>query len=146
MKKSIFTAVFIALATVAISTSCSSPGEKVDTSKANVEKAQKDLDQAEKDYTEEYERFKAQSNDQITANEQLIADLKGYSKTKKKEAKVDYEKVVSGLEEKNKTMKERVENYNEKGNDKWESFKSEFKHDMDQLGESIRDLGKNNVK
>jgi hypothetical protein len=39
-----------------------------------------------------------------------------------------------------------LESYKDEGKEKWESFKKEFNHDMDELGKSIKDLFKDNVK
>lgn len=39
-----------------------------------------------------------------------------------------------------------MEEQKETNYEKLESFKTEFKHDMDELGKSIKDLGKDNVK
>ena len=83
---------------------------------------------------------------QITANEQLIADLKLYSKNKKAEVKAEYDKSINDLETQNEVLKARVEAQKEANDEKWESFKTEFKHDMNELGKSLRDLGKDNVK
>ncbi|CAN5422115.1 hypothetical protein BH10BAC1_BH10BAC1_02360 [soil metagenome] len=146
MKKSIFTLALITFVTGTMLTSCSSSAEKVDAAKADIETAQHDLDKAKEDYNEQYAKFKLESDQKITANEQLIADLKEYSKNKKKEAKITYDKAVSDLEETNEAMKAKVRDYKEEGNDKWESFKREFNHDMEELGQSITDLTKNNVK
>ncbi|MDD2982299.1 MAG: peptidase M23 [Crocinitomicaceae bacterium] len=120
--------------------------EKVEDSKVQVENAQEDLDEAKRQQAESYAQFKLEADQQITANEQLIADLKLYSKNKKAEVKAGYDKSISDLEAKNEVLKQRVATQKELNKEKWESFKSEFKRDMDELGKSIRDLGKDNVK
>jgi len=42
--------------------------------------------------------------------------------------------------------KVKISKYKNDGNEKWESFKREFNYDMDELGQSLKDLGENNVK
>lgn len=37
-------------------------------------------------------------------------------------------------------MKKKLESYNEQGKEKWEIFKKNFSHDMDELGKSFKDL------
>ena len=37
-------------------------------------------------------------------------------------------------------MKKRMDDYKADGKDKWEIFKAEFSHDMDDLGKSIKDF------
>ena len=43
-------------------------------------------------------------------------------------------------------MKKRLEEYKDEGQEKWTSFKSEFNHDMDELGKAFKDLTVKNVK
>ena len=146
MKNSIFKIAFIALATGSVLTSCMSAEDKVENSKEQVENAQDNLDEAKRQQAENEGQFKFEANQQFTANEQLIADLKLYSKNKKAEVKADYDKSINDLEIQNEILKARVEEQKEANNEKWESFKTEFKNDMDELGQSLRDLGKDNVK
>jgi peptidoglycan hydrolase CwlO-like protein len=146
MKKSIFKVACIAFASGIILSSCQTPTDKLGDSKDKVEDAQKDLNQAQKEYQEQYQQFKLESDAKISTNEQLIADLKTYSKDKKKEVKLEYEKAISDMEAKNYELKEKVETQKDSSNEKWQSFKREFNHDMDELGQSLKDLGKNNVK
>ena len=118
----------------------------MDDSAEEVVDAQQDLEQAKADYEAQYNQFKLESEEKITANEKIIADLKVYSKDKKSEAKAEYDKMIADLEIKNEAMKVKVRDYKDEGSEKWESFKREFNHDMDELGASIKDLGNNNVK
>jgi len=145
MKKSIFNLALIIFVAGTILTSCTSSAEKVDNAKANVEAATLDLEHAKEDYNREYENFKLESEEKITANEKIIADLKHYSKSVKKEMKTDYQKAILSLEQKNELMKEKVRDYKNDGNEKWQSFKREFNHDMDELGQALKDLTKNNT-
>lgn len=50
-----------------------------------------------------------------------------------------YEKRIITLQEKNMEMRARLDNY-EKSQSDWESFKREFNHDMDELGQSLKDI------
>ena len=56
-----------------------------------------------------------------------------------------YEKKIANLELQNKDMKARLEAY-EKIQSDWESFKYEFNHDMDAIGEALKDLTVDNKK
>ena len=64
----------------------------------------------------------------------------------KKEMREAHEKAVKELEEKNESMKTKMKDYKEEGKDKWESFKREFNHDMDELGRALKDFGVDNKK
>lgn len=147
MKKSIVTLSIIMMASGAVLMSCNSPAEKVENSKENVVEKQKELEKAKAEYAEDYAKFKEESENQITANDQQIEELKVYSKDKNKTAKVEYDKQIAVLEERNENMKNRLKEHKKaEQHEKWESFKREFKHDMNELKESLQDLGKNNVK
>lgn len=146
MKKSIYTLAFAALVAGMVFTSCKSPADKVEAEQENVLEAEQDLDEAKRDYNQEYSQFKSESEARITANEKVIADLKEYSIAKKKETRMEYEKAINDLESKNQAMKAKIADYKKDGNDNWESFKNEINHDMNEIGESLNNLGKNNVK
>jgi uncharacterized protein YeaO (DUF488 family) len=59
---------------------------------------------------------------------------------------MEYEKTIADLETRNLAMKERINTYKVESTEKWESFKAEFKHEMNEIGQSLKDLGQNNVK
>lgn len=76
----------------------------------------------------------------------MIADIKVSMAKDKKYATADYKKQIAAIELKNAEMKIRMSEYKEDGNEKWESFKREFNHDMDELGHSLNDFTVNNKK
>src|SRR5690606_28025578 len=104
------------------------------------------LDQAKAEYADEYNKFKLESDQKISANEMRIIELKANAKDMKKEAKIEYEKAVADLEAKNNAMKAKIEKVKDEETSDWESFKKEFNHDMDELGEALKDFNKKNTK
>ena len=56
-----------------------------------------------------------------------------------------YEQRIDTLEKKNRDLKARVDAYDKSQSD-WESFKREFNHDMDELGQAFKDLTVDNKK
>jgi hypothetical protein len=113
---------------------------------ARIEEASQNFDQAKDDYNAEYNRFKKHAEEQIAENERCVADLKENAKDLKQEQKAAYEATIKDLEAKNETMKKKLKDRQEADQTKWESFKSEFSHDMEELGKAFNDIGKNNVK
>jgi hypothetical protein len=95
---------------------------------------------------EEIKDYRKVTADNIAANEQIIADFKVRIENEKKEAKADYLTKINALEVKNSDMRMRMDNYKEDGKDNWETFKTEFSHDMDELGKAFKDLTVKNVK
>ena len=146
MKKTIFTLAILMMASGAALVSCETPAEKVEDSQTKVDEKQLELDKAKAEHAEQYRKFREDAEDEIIANDQLIEELKVYSKDKKKDAKAAYEKQIDELEARNEKLREKLNEEKGEDHEKWESFKREFKHDMNELKESLQDLGKNNVK
>lgn len=139
MKKSILTLAVTAITAGSMMTGCSSSEEKV--TKVTVDT--KSDEQLKEEYTNEYNQFKLESDNRIAENEKEIAALKEENKKLKK---ADREKAIADLEERNEAMKAKMREYKDDGKDKWQSFKREFSHDMDELGQSLKDFTKNNTK
>lgn len=144
--KLIYTLTTLTLLTGLIVTGCNSPSEKVENAKENVEKTNDALDAANKHYLEDYNIYKKETADKIAANEQGLIDFKARIEHEKLEAKTEYNEKISALEKKNSDMKKRLEDYKADSKDKWESFKTEFNHDLDELGKAFKDLTVNNVE
>lgn len=125
---------------------CNRSTEKVENAEKNVLEAKENLAQAEDDYQMEVANFKTETNEKITANEKLLVELNEEIKVTKKELKANYQNEVVKLEQKNAEMKQRMFDYKEDGNEKWQSFKREYNHDMDELGSALKDFMVNNKK
>lgn len=124
--------------------SCAGATDKEKETPSN--EATEALDEANKEYIEQYEAFKNESNSKISENEKAIAVLKSEMKSKNNEVKADLEEKLTVLEEKNEALKEKIRDYKQTGDENWEAFKAEFESDMSNLGEALKDLTKNNVK
>jgi DNA replication protein DnaC len=151
MKKTIVRRTSLALAvfTLIASTiilSCNSPAEKVENAQTDVIDANKDLEKANEDYLAEVESYKKETADKIAANEQSIMEFNARIATEKKEARVAYKQKIAELEMKNTDMKKKLDDYKQDGKENWEKFKTEFNHDMDELGKAFKDLTVKNVK
>lgn len=101
----------------------------------------------QQDDTSGYHKFRMRAQEQIRENEQKISELRKKTKEGAQDAVDKFNKRVAELEEKNKELRLRIDNYdsNKKGQ-KWEAFRREFDRDMKELGQALRDLGKDNVK
>lgn len=97
--------------------------------------------------SDEFKTYRAEQEKKIAENDKKIAELKVEKNKVKQERLSAYEDKIDELERKNNELRSRISTYRkdeEKG--KWESFKKEFNHDMDELGKSLKDLFKDNVK
>jgi outer membrane PBP1 activator LpoA protein len=149
MKKSLILFTAAALLLAVATSSCESPSsraEKVEDAKKDLTQAKKDLDKATKAYLADVEKYRVEAAAKVTANEKSIAGFKARIAMEKEEVRADYEKKIDALEEKNTDMKKAMDDYKIEGKEKWESFKTEFSHDMDELGKAFRDLTVKNVK
>lgn len=154
MKKTIFTlvgAMFIA-GTVMISCKPSTKEEKesqqkVEVAKENVQDAKDSLAVAKKAATdEEWKTFKKQADSLVADNEAQIAELKLRMKKTGKSVDAKYQKNIEILEQKNQDLKVKIDTYQNDANSDWQSFKREFKHDMDGVGKAFKDLTVDNNK
>lgn len=117
-----------------------SPADKAQ----KVENAQEDLNTAEQnlqksvlDSTNEYDRYKMDSEAKLKENDLKIAELKANLKSDKAEIRIKYENELTELEMKNSKLKTSIADYKETDKNKWEKFKTNFNHDLDELGQSI---------
>lgn len=155
MKNLIYsTAVITALIAGTMFTSCQSADKKVDNAENKMQDAQKDLEEAKAKAdaeamksgdAEAWKAFKAETDQKIKDNEVIIADLKAKKQVAGKKIDAIYVKGIDDVEQKNKDMKMRMDDY-EKNHGNWDTFKTEFNHDMEGLGQALKDLVTNNKK
>jgi hypothetical protein len=112
------------------------------TSEQKVEGAKQELKDAKADYLAEWQKFKTESEEQIKANENRIDAFKAKMEKAGTKAKAKYNKAVAELEGKNRDLKKKLEEYKDEGESKWQEFKTNFKHDMDAVGQTMKDLFK----
>jgi hypothetical protein len=91
-------------------------------------------------YMKDIDNYKKQTADKTSSNDTIIAGIKTKFENSKNDFKADYKKRVAELEQKNDTLKKRMDTYKAEGKDKWEIFKVQFNHDMDDLGNEFKKL------
>ncbi len=142
MKKLFYSlAVTMLLAAGTLITSCNT-GNRENKTNENVEEIQ----QQERIATaEEWAEFKSESERKIMENEARILELK----QKMMEPGVGLDSLrqnrIERLEERNNELRVKIRTYEDDKSD-WESFKREFKHDMDEIGDAFEDLTIDNKK
>ncbi len=140
MKKSFAAITASVLLTSAIIISCSTPAERVVNAQNNVTEANKNLEKANGEYLADIKNYRKETADKIAVNEKNLAEFKARIEHEKKDAKADYKKKIAELEQKNSDMKKKIDDYQVEGKEKWEIFKTEFSHSMDELGKSFKDI------
>ncbi len=149
MKYSNFKVAILACIVIIGTISCNSPKQKADKLENAEEKvviAQEALDKAVLDSTNEYARYKIESEAKLKENDLKIAELKATLKADKMEIRTQYEAELNELELKNAKLKTNIGDYKESDKNKWEKFKTSFNNDMDELGKAISKFAENNRK
>jgi predicted RNase H-like nuclease (RuvC/YqgF family) len=80
----------------------------------------------------------------IEAYEKRINAFKEKMEEAGLKVKEKYSEEVAMLEQKNRGLKKKLEEYKDEGQSKWEEFKTNFNHDMDGIGKTMKDLFKDN--
>ncbi|MBK7336847.1 MAG: hypothetical protein IPJ00_12050 [Saprospirales bacterium] len=93
--------------------------------------------------TEEWQAFRNETEARIKVNEARIAELKVKMKKSGKSMDALYADKINALEQKNKDLKTRMDNY-EQNKTEWQAFKREFNRDMDELGQALKDFSVDN--
>lgn len=133
---SIFASIFIAI----VVTACSSPAEKLENAQINLNQAQADFNKAQDDHLIDVENYKKETAAKIAANDKSIAEFKSRIENEKNDARIEYQKKITALEQKNSDSKKKLDEYKVEGKEQWESFKAEFSRDMEELGNAFKDL------
>lgn len=155
MKKTIYSlAVSMVFAAGLVVTSCNSPSTKAARANDNVEEAKDELNEAKVEAevqqqkaatAEEWKVFKSDSEVKIKENETRIAEVKAKMMKPGKTLDSMYQRKINTLEEKNNNLRVKVNTYENNQSD-WESFKREYNHDMDEIGNGFKDLTIDNKK
>ena len=141
VKSKILSAVTIsAVLTVAAFISCNNPskteGNQQNTGKDSITK----IDSLTTNYTNDMNTYKEKMTDTLATIDRKIDEFKEKLKQEGKDAKADYKKTISDLDQRGKELKKKLDEYSDKGKDKWDEFKKDFNRDMDTLSRQLKDL------
>jgi hypothetical protein len=147
MKKLIFAFAVMTFITGITLVSCKPATKEENEATEKAKEANQELIDVKKAATaEEWKAFKNSGDSLINKNEEKIAELKLKMKNTGKSIDAKYDKNIEILEQKNKDLKVKMETYKNDTKEDWQSFKSEFNHDMDELGQSLKDFTVDNKK
>jgi hypothetical protein len=146
MKKLILTLSVLSFVTASLTMSCTTPAEKVEKAQTKVDKANDALDKVNDAYLADIETYRKGTFEKIVANDLAIKEFRARIESQKSNAKADYVKKITALEQKNTDLKKKMDDYKASNKEKWELFKTEFSHDMEALGQAFKDLTVKNVQ
>ena len=95
------------------------------------------------DNLEEWAEFRREAKAEIAENDRKIDELRERQAGDGKVLDDIREERIEQLERENDRLEDQID-AGKPRNENWEAFKREFRHDMNELGESIRDIGKDN--
>lgn len=127
------------------SSGCSSPGQKVEKAKEGLEEAKEDLLKAQTDSIADFELFKKEAEEQMAANDDVIAAFKRRS-TQKGKVRAGDMKIINELEQRNVNIRKKIADYTDADKNNWTSFKAEVRHDLEGLGSALKDVTVKNSK
>lgn len=137
------------LVSISISSCNKSPKAKeaeLNEAKQEVENAEVDLDEAKTDSVYAFNKYKSSIQIKLVENEKVITDLKAKIEDKDRKTQTLYYRQLENLQIKNTELKLKIENYKQGPTQKWELFKVDFNNELDDLGKSISNTVKNNMK
>jgi hypothetical protein len=120
--------------------------EKLKRDQMEIALAEKQLQLAQDQFQTDLEYYRTENTARLTANEIMVKDFKERMASSKQQMKADLNKTITDLEEKNSAMKNKLNEYKLEGKDQWADFKTEFNHDMDELGTALKNLTVDNTK
>jgi hypothetical protein len=137
------------LVSISISSCNKSPKAKeaeLNEAKQEVENAEVDLDEAKTDSVYAFNKYKSSIQIKLVENVKVITDLKVKIEDKDRKTQTLYYRQLENLQIKNTELKLKIENYKQGPTQKWELFKVDFNNELDDLGKSISNTAKNNMK
>jgi hypothetical protein len=93
-------------------------------------------------YRAEWQAFKRETEQVIEANGRKIDSLKIRIDKAGAKGKVTFTKDLGLLEQKNIELKKKLADYHDQGQSNWEVFKTDVKHELEGLGDAMKDLYK----
>lgn len=145
MKNKILTLATIVFIAGVVFLGCQNAGEKkAQEARENIGEAKPDSQAVQKSFSDEWQEFKRTSEQKIQDNENSIAAFKEKMKKSGTKIKAKYNKEIANLEETNRNMKKKLEEYKNGGKSAWQDFKTGFNNDMDKLGKAVKNLTSDN--
>ncbi len=123
---------------------CQKPEAKVENAKEKIADANQDLKEAKREARAEWQenwlKFKRDNDEEIASNERRILELRKDVKDVDARYRGKYNTRIDELEHRNNDLRDRVNNYKDAGDERWEEFKKDMKRDMDDLRSSLKNV------
>lgn len=120
---------------------CEQPEQKVKDAKNEVAEANQDLKEATREvraqWQEDWLKFKRDSDEEIAINERRIIQLRKEVNDIDTRYRAKYTTLIDDIERRNNERRDRVNNYKDEGDERWEQFKKDMQRETDDLKSSL---------
>jgi signal transduction protein with GAF and PtsI domain len=137
---------FSTILIVGILSGCNSTTSKVENAEKDVQKEKEDVVKANENLRLEIENYRKETAAKIDGNDLRIAEVRAQAEKDKTAMKAEVKTQIADLEKKNIELRTKLNDYQSDKQEDWDNFKNELNHDIDELGNSLRDFGKKNMK
>ena len=120
--------------------------ENLKEAKEEVVVATKELSEARMDSINQYASYRTEMDKRLIENDKNIALIRLNIKKQKASIRTKLEKDLDILMSKNEEFRISIKNQKDGVYSKWETFKTDFNTNMDDLGKSISEMANNNKK
>ena len=151
MKLKYFTIIITACLSIMALVSCESHEQKADEAFESFKEEKmnskdsiiiyKDTASKKSENTDEWSKFKIETEKKIASNEKMIRDIRNIQN-----ASASLLKKIAGIEKENNDFKRQMDEYKEDIKVKWENFKGTMNHDVDKIGIELKDITIKNKK
>lgn len=145
MKRSIYTLTFALLITGSTFVSCKQATNEDEVVVSTPDESNSVMIKSTTQ-NKDWEAFKIKTDSAINNNDVRIAALKSKMNKTGKAIDSSYQLKIDQLEVKNQQMKIKMDNYKNDANQNWDSFKAEFNHDLNELGDALKNITVDNKK
>jgi len=145
--KSIIVIMALSIVSIIFMKSCNSAAENVEKAEQDVLEANEALALANEELQADIDNYCLETNAKITQNDSIIQLYKNSKKEYEKSGEDAFDEEIEDLEQRNRELESKIHEYDgtSEGKEKWEKFKEEFNHDMEELGAALKDLSVNNI-
>ncbi|MCU0443212.1 MAG: hypothetical protein MUE96_12510 [Bacteroidia bacterium] len=129
--KKIITSILISTFISAISAQVFESKQKQAQNQSAISKSE--FAKAQKDSIEEYQHFRAKAIKRMKKNDQEIIALRAKQKAKGLELNKEANRKVTYLQDRNESLKYKIDHYRADGSNNWDTFKSDFNDQLKAL-------------
>jgi len=119
---------------------CNTPTEKVENAEKEKESAERKLDYANESLQKDITAYKKNVADKLDEQEKILLEFNDRITVQKSDAKKEYEQKIADLNNKNSDMKKKMAEFKASNHANWESFKTSYNSEMDELSFAFEEL------